>query len=680
MNESLVIVLVVQMASVAGLVALVWYSQRFRSRPETKWFLGLLTVCLGWAFCYGMELALADQAWKTAMLELRFLFVPYAGFFALGLVIQICGRSEWLKPWRIGALLVIPLLSTVLALLIPFTGLFKVIVGIDASGTIPILVSTNGPWYWIMNLNNVVLILVSCFLLARHSLSQRKTFRMQYLLLIGALILPECIDLAFQAGMTPIKGYSPTSASFAITNVLVAWSIYRYGMLDLKPFARNLVIDNMADMMIVEDSNGRIVDLNRSAVTFIGMEEKDIIGKEIADILPGLGQESAEYAEGPVLLRNSNGERHFDHNRMRLNGADHAGVVHLLHDMTERIRTERLLQESERISRELLEGAPFSVVIVDLEEGKASFANRRAAELFNISLEDLGGYSLPEFYSNIDDRLKLYAQVQQRGPVQDMEVRMRDANGKEFWALMSARLVEFNRRPSLFVAVNDISERKMASQALGRVNEKLKLMSSITRHDLTNNLMGITGYIEMARKETELAKRERLIEKALALGERSHHLLQFARDYEQIGAEAPLWQDVAGVVNIAVEQLEIAGVRIECRLDRLKIFADGMLVKVFYNLLENSLRHGGKVDRIEIGAEIHEGNAVIFIQDNGRGIPLENKERIFEKGFGSNTGLGLFLVRQVLGITGIVIKENGKEGGGARFEITIPNGTFRQGD
>lgn len=66
-----------------------------------------------------------------------------------------------------------------------------------------------------------------------------------------------------------------------------------------------------------------------------------------------------------------------------------------------------------------------------------------------------------------------------------------------------------------------------------------------------------------------------------------------------------------------------------------------------------------------------------MVQDDGRGIRKEDKRRLFSKGFGKNTGLGLFLSRDILSITGIAISETGEPGKGARFEITVPQGMYR---
>ena len=70
-------------------------------------------------------------------------------------------------------------------------------------------------------------------------------------------------------------------------------------------------------------------------------------------------------------------------------------------------------------------------------------------------------------------------------------------------------------------------------------------------------------------------------------------------------------------------------------------------------------------------------NLIIIFEDNGTGIPDEEKELIFERGFGKNTGLGLFLAREILSITGMTIRENGVYRKGARFEIQVKEGNYR---
>jgi len=109
-----------------------------------------------------------------------------------------------------------------------------------------------------------------------------------------------------------------------------------------------------------------------------------------------------------------------------------------------------------------------------------------------------------------------------------------------------------------------------------------------------------------------------------------------------------------------------------------EIFADPLIVKVFYNLMDNAVRYGGKITNIRFTEQESGDDYLIVCEDDGEGIPAEEKEKIL--GFGKNTGLGLFLAREILLITGITIRETEEPGKGARFEMTLPKGAYRFAD
>jgi signal transduction histidine kinase len=119
-------------------------------------------------------------------------------------------------------------------------------------------------------------------------------------------------------------------------------------------------------------------------------------------------------------------------------------------------------------------------------------------------------------------------------------------------------------------------------------------------------------------------------------------------------------------------------VNIVIDLDPIEIYADPMVVKAFYNLIENSLRHGERVKKITVSNHQVDGSMKLIFEDDGKGINTEEKDLIFKRGYGKNTGYGLYMTREVLGITGLSIIENGEPGKGARFEIMIPAGKFRR--
>jgi signal transduction histidine kinase len=155
-------------------------------------------------------------------------------------------------------------------------------------------------------------------------------------------------------------------------------------------------------------------------------------------------------------------------------------------------------------------------------------------------------------------------------------------------------------------------------------------------------------------------------------------MIRFTKEYENIGVTAPVWQDCRQLLQTAAGQVAPGQVQVRNDIPAgTEIFADPLIAKVWYNLLENAVRHGGKITTVRCFEENAGGGHVIVCEDDGNGVPADEKEKIFERGFGKNTGLGLFLSREILAITGITIKECGEPGKGVRFEIAVPNGMWR---
>jgi predicted GNAT family acetyltransferase len=123
--------------------------------------------------------------------------------------------------------------------------------------------------------------------------------------------------------------------------------------------------------------------------------------------------------------------------------------------------------------------------------------------------------------------------------------------------------------------------------------------------------------------------------------------------------------------------LDDGSVSIRCWTGRLEVYSDPLFFDVFAHLLENSLRHGG--DRVKsIVVTYHEtpDGLDLCIRDDGAGIPAEKKQQVFEYDAGKHAGIGLFICRQIVEVTGMTIQETGTEGMGARFVIHVPPGGY----
>jgi signal transduction histidine kinase len=219
---------------------------------------------------------------------------------------------------------------------------------------------------------------------------------------------------------------------------------------------------------------------------------------------------------------------------------------------------------------------------------------------------------------------------------------------------------------------------EMSKTSFETANRKLNLLSSITRHDIRNQLTGLLGYLELIRGHVQDPEILSLIEKEDRAAQNIVRQIEFTKSYEELGVSAPIWQDVAMSVNALKSMLLPGPVTITTKLDGIEIYADPLFAKVHENLIDNSIRHGERVKNIRFTWIPYANNAVAIVyEDDGVGIHADEKEKIFEKGFGKNTGLGLFLTREILAITGITIKESGTYEKGVRFEMLIPQGKYR---
>ena len=223
----------------------------------------------------------------------------------------------------------------------------------------------------------------------------------------------------------------------------------------------------------------------------------------------------------------------------------------------------------------------------------------------------------------------------------------------------------------------DITARKKGEMALQKANEKLRLLSDITRHDILNALTALSAYQELAAESTEDPIMRTYLDKQRGLSRRITGLIEFARFYQRLGASEPSWQELDAVLDRILPQLDTGGIPVTRDLHGVEVYADPLLERAFSNLIENSVRHGERVTSIRLGCAEDSGGLTITFEDDGMGIDPGEKEAIFKKGFGRHSGLGLFLVREILSITGLSIRETGEPGRGARFEILVPPGNYR---
>ncbi len=350
-------------------------------------------------------------------------------------------------------------------------------------------------------------------------------------------------------------------------------------------------------------------------------------------------------------------------------------VFGVIHDITRHKQGEQALRESEEKYRSTLDALTDAVTVID-RNFTFTLANTRVLEWLRAlgqSDDVIGKQVLDAFPFLSPSVIDEYRTVFSTGTILVSEESFHFSTGDVVTETRKIPVVAHGDIIAVIAVIRDITERKQSEESLRQANRKLNLLNNITRHDIRNTLFGLDVYLLELQKSVTDPKLLNYIAKSINAVNIVTDQIEFTRQYQSLGEQSAKWQDVRPLLS------ETPSVKIhaDTEIAGLEIFADPMLRKVFDNLSDNAVRDGERVTEIRIRYQRTPGGLTLVWEDNGVGIPVADKERIFERGFGKNTGLGLFLVREILGITGITIRETGEPGNGARFEILVPDGRWR---
>ncbi len=366
----------------------------------------------------------------------------------------------------------------------------------------------------------------------------------------------------------------------------------------------------------------------------------------------------------------------------------HTGYLVLVEDISEARKSVRLLRESEAFNRGLVTNLPDYIMVYN-QDGIILYVNPSGVIGMRAEYSDLVGKSMYQFIipgqrEIVENQMRRRLANERVSPY---EIRILRYDGSLLDVMVQATMIPYEGSDAVLVVLTDITSRKaveeelekythilqMTVDALATANKKLNLLSDVTRHDILNQIHIIFGYLDIL-KDANLSEHQKhvfdRIEEAVSI---IHRQIQFTRSYQDLGVNSPEWQNLNDIIGNLSHPL----VSVISNISNVMILADPLLPKVFENLLDNSVRHGGEITRVEISVEEDSDNISMIWSDNGKGIASSDKAKIFEKGYGSNTGFGLFLIQEILSLTGISIHETGVEGIGARFVLGIPKGSFR---
>ncbi|MEN6609734.1 MAG: response regulator [Methanoregulaceae archaeon] len=239
-----------------------------------------------------------------------------------------------------------------------------------------------------------------------------------------------------------------------------------------------------------------------------------------------------------------------------------------------------------------------------------------------------------------------------------------------------ANLIGYGRKTRICTFCKKISPDTCLENAIIREN----LVVDTTRNAVINSVTSARAFLKLARNHTQdPGILDYLLRSDAALSRASASLLD-EQQYREIGKKQPVWQDLKKIVSEGILTSRKENVRCSIAGDGCEIYADPELPLVFRNLLQTICRIQKDSSCVTLRLEEDLTGLTIFIESPGTGVPAYEKEAIFEPGYLSISDPGLFMVREILGVTGIKIRETGESGIGIRFEINMPSGIFRKGN
>lgn len=354
-------------------------------------------------------------------------------------------------------------------------------------------------------------------------------------------------------------------------------------------------------------------------------------------------------------------------------------------DLTERTMAEEALIQSEQKYRNLFENSLVGMFRADVRTGEIIEANSKAWEIFG--MEPQKGMSMKDFFSNEEEREASFKELLRNNVIENHELEVKRWDGVVLWVSLSACYYE--KEGFLECVLKDISETKKNLLELQKVNFELDNFVYHASHDLRSPLRSILGLINILRIETNEKAKQNVVDMIEGSIKRLDNLvmdlLSMSRNnrindphvsisfMNEINYSFTNFYHVADTKNLEITTKVQQPVPFISDITRVRI--------ILNNLVSNAIKYRSYTRErsfIHINVNVTEKEAEFVIEDNGEGIPDSKLGSVFdmfvrasEKSEGS--GLGLYIVKNVLEKLNGQIKIESKENVGTTFTVKLPN-------
>jgi diguanylate cyclase (GGDEF)-like protein len=318
--------------------------------------LGFLMLAITWwSTMYGLELLSNDLQQMRLLNRISYPAIVSLPVFVFMFVMAILDRREWFTFKRAVLLFIVPAIVNLTMWTNEFHWLFYTVSEIDTQWPFPVQKLVHGPLFWINIVYTYVLLVGSIVLLHREWFYSERPYRTQLSILLLGMAFPILVNLNYLFKILPVGYIDLTPVAFFLTALFAALSIFRFRLFDLRPIAKETVISNLEDGIVVIDKSDTLIDVNPASVRFLEIDGERTLGLPIDDAfshIPALldfirsTDSRSEMVIGERIVESRKTSIMSKRGKLR-------GHIVLLTDITDRKRIEEALKESQEMYRTL---------------------------------------------------------------------------------------------------------------------------------------------------------------------------------------------------------------------------------------------------------------------------------------------------------------------------------------
>jgi PAS domain S-box-containing protein len=276
-------------------IAIAGYAWKKRTTPGALPLSLLAFATFVWLVSYAMELSSQTLPVALQWVRLEFAGIVVVPVAWLWFAAEYTGSWVWLNRRRVWLLSIVPLITMIVILTSEYHRQFWQSVVLITDGPFTVFNSTFGAWFWVHTAYSYLCLLSGTYLIVDFIRRTPGLFRGQIGAMLVTVAAPWIGNVIYLSDLSLWGKLDLTPFVFTVSLTAIAWSVFGFRLLEIRPIARDMVLQSMGDGVIAVDEQGRIIEVNRAAQMVIGLPASRIVGKLAREVMAQWPEVVARY-------------------------------------------------------------------------------------------------------------------------------------------------------------------------------------------------------------------------------------------------------------------------------------------------------------------------------------------------------------------------------------------------